>query len=62
MNGLMMKYFVLKPKGKDEYAAASRQAMLAYAQHLFITNTNKEFAKELTAWAEMEREAALEVK
>ena len=58
----MMKYFVLKPSGKDEYAAASRQAMIAYAQHLFITNTNQELAEELTAWVAKERAAALEVK
>lgn len=31
MDGLMMKYFVLKPRGNDAYAAASRAAMHAYA-------------------------------
>jgi hypothetical protein len=31
MNGLLMKYFVLKPAGDDRYAAASRKAMRAYA-------------------------------
>jgi hypothetical protein len=61
MTGLLMKYFVLKPKGKDIYAAASRQAMEAYAQLLYITNTNPELAKELTEWAERENVEALKV-
>ena len=31
MTGLEMKYFVLKPRGNDRYAAASRAAMRRYA-------------------------------
>jgi len=31
MSGLEMRYFILKPKGIDEYARASREAMWAYA-------------------------------
>ena len=32
MNGLVMKYFVLKPKGTDVYALASRRAIAMYAE------------------------------
>lgn len=47
--GLQMKYFVLKPKGTDEYAEASRRAMSAYADH--IEEFDPEFARELSQWA-----------
>lgn len=49
MPGLQMKYFVLKPKGNDPYAAASRAAMHQYAK--FIEPENPELAKELRDWA-----------
>jgi hypothetical protein len=52
MQGLEMKYFVLKPKGSDEYALASRGAMRKYAS--LIHRTNPELASGLTAWAEQE--------
>ena len=45
---LRMKYFVLKPGGDDEYAAASRAAMLRYAQ--FIEQENGDFAVDLREW------------
>lgn len=48
MSGLIMKYFVLKPGGSDEYAWASRQAMLTYADA--IAEVNPELAEELTQW------------
>ena len=32
MDGLLMKYFILKPRGNNIYAKASRQAMLEYAE------------------------------
>ena len=50
--GLLMKYFVLKPKGNDIYAEASRKAMRAYAAH--IIGENEQFANELRAWADGE--------
>lgn len=60
MNGLIMKYFVLKPRGKDLHAEASRKAMRAYARH--ITMDNPEFAKELEDWAFKESSYKLEEK
>ena len=57
MNGLQMKYFVLKPKGDDEYARASRLAMSAYADA--IEQENAELAAELNAWTEKEAAAAI---
>ncbi len=47
-----MKYFVLKPKGKDKYAEASRRAMRLYA--FYIQTENPELAKELREWADKE--------
>jgi hypothetical protein len=52
MNGLEMKYFVLKPKGKDRYAEASRVAMRGYAR--VIEEENPELAKSLREWADNE--------
>ena len=52
MPGLQMKYFVLKPKGDDPYARASRAAMHHYAK--FIEQENPELAKELRDWAAIE--------
>jgi len=48
MSGLQMKYFVLKPKGDDIYAKASRTAMNRYAH--VIRGENPELAQELTDW------------
>ena len=53
MDGLLMKYFVLKPEGKDQYAKASRAAMMAYAS--MINKANKELANDLWAWVEREQ-------
>lgn len=55
MPGLVMKYFVLKPHGDDEYAAASRKAMRAYASH--IQGENSELCQELRDWADSETPA-----
>jgi hypothetical protein len=52
MTGLEMKYFVLKPKGSDIYAQASRRAMRHYAK--LIRQANPNLAEELEAWAERE--------
>lgn len=52
MSGLEMRYFVLKPSGTDAYAAASREAMKAYAE--CIRNLNPQFSSDLLAWAEKE--------
>ncbi len=53
---LHMKYFVLKPRGSDEYAKASRAAMFRYA--LFIRETNSVLARRLWDWAGQELIAA----
>lgn len=49
MSGLKMKYFILKPKGEDPYARASRAAMHRYA--MMIESENPELAKDLMEWA-----------
>jgi hypothetical protein len=53
MEGLTMKYFVVKPEGRDEYAKASRAAMMAYATA--INKHNKELANSLWGWVEREQ-------
>lgn len=55
-DGLLMKYFVLKPKGNDAYAKASRAAMRQYAR--VIRETNPQLHDDLMAWSERESEAA----
>jgi hypothetical protein len=57
MSGLIMKYFVLKPKGNHQYANASRVAMKAYANE--IANENPTLANELKAWADAEESAVV---
>jgi hypothetical protein len=57
-DGLKMKYFVLKPEGTDDYARASRAAMMTYAD--FIVTKNPELTEELRAWAGREFINALE--
>ena len=52
MEGLVMKYFVLKPKGDNKYAEASRKAMGTYAA--VISHENPELALELIEWASKE--------
>ena len=49
-----MKYFVLKPRGDDAYAAASREAMCAYAE--VIEECNPSLAVDLRQWARREEE------
>lgn len=56
MDGLVMKYFVLKPAGRTPYHDASRMAMLAYAEA--IQNENPDLAKDLRVWAGAEALAA----
>jgi hypothetical protein len=56
-DGLLMKYFVLKPRGTDVYARASRRAMRTYAS--LILEENEKFADELRAWADREFEQAV---
>lgn len=48
MEGLQMKYFVLKPKGNDIYAKASRAAMFTYAN--IIRADNPKFALDIYKW------------
>ena len=55
-DGLLMKYFVLKPGGEDAYAVASRAAMREYAA--MIEHTNQQLAHELLRWANREQDAA----
>ena len=52
MNGLEMKYFILKPAGDSAYAKASVEAMLAYANA--IEDENQELATDLRLWASTE--------
>ena len=52
-DGLVMKYFVLKPRGDDIYARASRAAMMHYAR--LIQSDNPVFAAELREWADSEQ-------
>ena len=52
MNGLKMKYFVLKPEGKDKYAKASREAMREYAR--IIDSENHLLANDLYDWVNRE--------
>jgi len=54
--GLLMKYFVLKPAGTNQYSVASRKAMLTYAD--IIMSENPLLAKDLIEWVEKEREKA----
>lgn len=55
MNGLMMKYFVLKPAGDSPYSFASRSAMETYADA--IGAENGKLADELRAWVKREEDA-----
>ena len=50
MQGLRMKYFVLKPEGDDDYAKASREALAAYSNA--IRDTNPVLASDLVLWIE----------
>jgi len=52
MTGLEMKYFVLKPRGNDIYALASRKAMMVYSQA--ILKENHQLAIDLAGWVEKE--------
>lgn len=54
MNGLEMKYFVLKPKGSldDPYAVAARAALRAYANA--IKHHNLQLWLDLRNWADRE--------
>lgn len=47
-----MKYFVLKPSGKSEYASASRQAMVTFAEA--IRSTDKGLHDSLLKWVDNE--------
>lgn len=49
---LTMKYFVLKPRGCDNHAAASRAAMRAYAEALL--GADPKLSRELREWADRE--------
>ena len=51
-NGLQMKYFVLRPKGNNPFARASRAAMRTYASA--IREDNRQLSDELHAWADAE--------
>jgi hypothetical protein len=55
--GLQMKYFVLKPKGTDAFARASRRAMLAYADT--VECEDKDLAQQLRRWVNVEHLLAL---
>ncbi|KKM00227.1 hypothetical protein LCGC14_1806510 [marine sediment metagenome] len=50
MDGLKMKYFVLRPDKDDDHAFASRMAIRAYAAN--IRKVNPQLAKDLNGWVE----------
>lgn len=52
MSGLEMKYFVLKPKGNDAHAKASRAAMNRYAKS--IEEVDPDLADDIREWIERE--------
>ena len=54
MDDLILKYFVLKPGGNSLFAAASRQAMVKFAEVIRPESPN--FADEVEAWAEVEQD------
>lgn len=56
-SGLLMKYFVLKPKGRGTHARASRAAMRAYAA--VVKQCNPELSDELHQWADNEFDLAM---
>ena len=53
MEGLIMKYFVLKPAGNTPQSVASRQAMLLYATH--IKKVDPLFAEDIYRWVQHEQ-------
>jgi hypothetical protein len=52
MEGLKLKYFVLKPAGTTLHAYACREAMRVYAN--VIEQENPVFAKEIMEWVDHE--------
>lgn len=52
MAGLELRYFVLKPKGSDDFAWASRMAMRTFAE--YIKMSQPELAEDLITWADTE--------
>lgn len=52
MAGLELRYFVLKPKGSDDFAWASRMAMRTFAEH--IKMSQPALAEDLITWAQAE--------
>lgn len=55
---MQSKYFVLKPKGSDAYAKASRKAMGTYAAS--IVDENPELADQIIEWIVRETKAAID--
>jgi len=56
--GLQLKYFVLKPRGNNIYAKASREAMLRYAE--VIHNINPTFANDIKKWVKHEQDLVVD--
>lgn len=56
MDGLLLKYFVLRPKGIDAHAQASREAMLAYSNRMSYSNPL--LAGEIASWVKKEQSEA----
>jgi hypothetical protein len=59
MSKLEMMYFVLKPKGNDLFAEASRAAMKQYARVIGVDAENHTFRDSLIQWARDEELKAL---
>ncbi len=58
MNGLELRYFILKPSGKGQSGKASRAALRRYAD--LIQDENPILAQELHEWANREQIKAVE--
>lgn len=54
MNGLEMRYFVLKPSASGIHGKACRAALRAYSN--VVVAENPELAADLNAWANVEDE------
>ena len=58
MDGLQMKYFVLKPEGDGPFVEASQAAMRTYADH--IEETNPQLANDIRIWVDSAETRMLE--
>lgn len=60
MEGLEMRYFVLKPRGISAFARASRAAMRTFAE--IIDDENQVLSGDIYAWVKKEEDRILSKK